>query len=154
MTNERFVSAQVCDDIRQEIGNKYSLIGCYGPLMYVNSFPTFLPKLCAFVRVYTPIHKPFSKMSIRVLREDKILAEIDIPSQSLEAFRKGKQPDGITFQIVGTAIVLSPLPVEEPCVLRLEVETEDELLNGGTFRIEKALDRPENPSLPAPHPTH
>lgn len=138
MTEERFISAQVCDDIRQEVGNKYSLIGCYGSSMLVNAFPVVLPKLCAFVRTYTAIDKPFSKLIIRVFRADQMLTEIEVPLQALASIRAAELPLGARFLIVGTAVVLSPFPVEEPCVLRLEVETEEGLLNGGMFRIEKS----------------
>ena len=35
MTQHRTVIAQFCDDVRQEIGNKFSLMGCYGTDLYV-----------------------------------------------------------------------------------------------------------------------
>jgi hypothetical protein len=47
MTAQRTVIAQFCDDVRQEIGNKFSLMGCYGSDLYVPAFPITLPKLCA-----------------------------------------------------------------------------------------------------------
>jgi hypothetical protein len=37
----------VCDDIRQEVGNESSLMGCYGVSMVLTDFPVVLPKLCA-----------------------------------------------------------------------------------------------------------
>ena len=46
MTENRTVIAQFCDDFRQEIGNKFSLMGCYGTDLYVPQFPITLPKLC------------------------------------------------------------------------------------------------------------
>jgi hypothetical protein len=39
MTAHRSVIAQFCDDVRQEIGNKFSLMGCYGSDLYVPAFP-------------------------------------------------------------------------------------------------------------------
>lgn len=35
-----------CDDIRQEVGNKVTLVGCYGNELQTNSLPTVLPKIC------------------------------------------------------------------------------------------------------------
>jgi len=35
-----------CDDIRQEIGNKVTLVGCYGDELYVPDFPAHIHKLC------------------------------------------------------------------------------------------------------------
>ena len=36
----------ICDDIRQEIGNKISLIGVYSKGIFVTKFPFTFPKLC------------------------------------------------------------------------------------------------------------
>ena len=36
----------ICDDIRQEIGNKLSFIGIYGPTLLVTKIPYVFPKLC------------------------------------------------------------------------------------------------------------
>jgi len=137
MVEGRYVSVQFCDDIRQEVGNKYSLIGCYGPSMLVGAFPVLLPKLCAFLRIYTPISRPFARVSMRILRGDQSLTEMEIPQQALENIRGGQQLQDATLIIVGSALVMSPFPVEEPTMLRVEVETEDGVLSGGKFRIEK-----------------
>ncbi len=52
---DRFVSSQFCDDVRHEIGGKYSLIGCYGGYLQVSPIPSVLPKLCAFLKAYTSV---------------------------------------------------------------------------------------------------
>ena len=36
----------LCDDIRQEVGNKVTLVGIYGNQIYVPKFPFTFPKLC------------------------------------------------------------------------------------------------------------
>lgn len=40
----------ICDDIRQEIGNKISLMGLYDDAVVVKRFPARLPKICIFQR--------------------------------------------------------------------------------------------------------
>jgi len=42
----KFEYAIICDDIRQEVGNKTSLIGIYGREIFVSRFPFSFPKLC------------------------------------------------------------------------------------------------------------
>lgn len=138
MSDERVVTVQFCDDIRQEIGNKYSLVGCYGPSMLLSAMPVVLPKLCAFVRIYTPIHRPFAKVSIRVLRGNHLLTEMEIPQDVLAGFGATEPFAGDSRVLIGSALTISPLVVEEACVLRIEVETDEDSLTGDTLRIERA----------------
>lgn len=42
----KFEYAIICDDIRQEIGNKVSYIGIYGSDIFVSKLPFTFPKLC------------------------------------------------------------------------------------------------------------
>lgn len=36
----------ICDDIREEVGNKITFVGTYGPDIYVSKLPFSFPKLC------------------------------------------------------------------------------------------------------------
>lgn len=138
MPEARYVTVQFCDDIRQEVGNKYSLVGCYGPSMLLSAMPVVLPKLCAFVRIYTPVNRPFAKLSIRVLRGDQLLTEMDIPQEVLASIRAVEHLPGEDAIIVGSGLAISPLAIEEPCMLRIEVDTDEGPLKGDTLRIERA----------------
>lgn len=42
----KFEYGIICDDIRQEIGNKHSFIGIYGSDIFVSKIPFVFPKLC------------------------------------------------------------------------------------------------------------
>lgn len=42
----------VCDDVRQEKGEKLTLVGCYGPSIFLNvAPPAVLPRLCFLFRI-------------------------------------------------------------------------------------------------------
>lgn len=41
----------LCDDVRQEIGNKTSLMGIYDKDIVFGDLPALLPKLCLYVRL-------------------------------------------------------------------------------------------------------
>lgn len=138
MPEARFVTVQFCDDIRQEVGNKYSLVGCYGPSMLLSVMPVVLPKLCAFVRIYTPVNRPFAKLSIHVLRGDQLLTEMEIPQEALSSIRATEHLAGENFVIVGSGLAIFPLAIEEPCMLRIEVETDEGPIKGDALRIERA----------------
>lgn len=138
MPEARYVTVQFCDDIRQEVGNKYSLVGCYGPSMLLSTLPVVLPKLCAFVRIYTPVDRPFAKLSIRVLRGDQLLTELEIPQEILASASSVEHLAGKNVAMVGSGLAISPLPIEEPCTLRIEVDTDEGPLQAETLRIERA----------------
>src|SRR4026209_733073 len=76
MTGHRIVIAQFCDDVRQEIGNKFSLMGCYGTDLYVPSFPFTLPWLCACVPVRRPRELPLQRLTLRLVRGGEVLSEL------------------------------------------------------------------------------
>ena len=46
----KFEYAIICDDIRQEIGNKLTFVGTYQDLIIVPKLPYTFPKLCFFVQ--------------------------------------------------------------------------------------------------------
>lgn len=137
MTEERFVTAQFCDDIRQEIGNKVSLMGCYGHSMVLGLLPTVLPRFCAHIKVYTPINRPFTKLSVRLMREEEVLGEMQFPQETLAVEKpKTYHIDHARWRTASAVITLSPFPIEKPCRLGVEADTEDGVLNGGSFWIE------------------
>lgn len=142
MLAERFISFQFCDDIRQEIGNKFSLIGCYGGIIEVDPIPSVMPKLCALVRVHTPIERPFSKLVVRILRDDTPVAEVVFPP---EAFvNESWKTPGARGHALRAMIVMAPFAVESPCDLRVEAETEEATLAGGRVWIRAAAPSVKN----------
>jgi hypothetical protein len=142
---ERFASSQFCDDIRQEVGGKFSLIGCYGTSIQIDPLPSVLPKLCVAVKVYTPLAKPFGKLTVRVLRGDAPLAELPFQVEAL-ALPTTKLPPDARWQVVGAMIVMSPFPVEAACTVRVEAETEEGTIACGTVWI-NGLPQPDlNPA--------
>ena len=136
MANDRFVSAEYCDDVRQEVGNKISLIGCYGTDMIVGALPAFLPKLCVVVKLRTPVDQPFGVGTIRLLRDDQSIAEM--PVDATVAGVSGR-PENATWQFLQAVIALSPFPIEAPCFLRVELEAEGEVILGPKLRIRASL---------------
>ncbi len=66
------------------------------------------------------------------------MTQVEIPQPWLSSIRDFEHRVDTTLMIVSSALVVSPFPVEEPCMLHLEVETEEGVLNGGAFSIEKA----------------
>src|SRR5690242_14693253 len=82
MTQERFLSAIFCDDVRREEGNKLSYMGVYGTDLLVPSFPIVLPKLCIALQMRTSPSPP-EEVVFKVLRDDEIIAERQIDVAAL-----------------------------------------------------------------------
>jgi hypothetical protein len=131
----RFISTQFCDDIRQEVGNKWSLIGCYGPTIQVDPMPSVLPKLCAMVKVCTMADRPFEKLAVRLVRDDKPVAEITFSPEGLSSSPIGAPPDA-ELRISLAMFVLSPFPVDAPFRLAVEAETEEGILSGAGIFVQ------------------
>lgn len=134
MNESRVVIAQFCDDIRHEVGNKYSLMGCYGGEMIIDKLPALLPKLCVQVRVLTPVDQPFTKLLIRAVLNGESIAEVDVPAQKMAQSYQASLSDAEQHVVVAI-IAISPLPVSEPCQLKIEAETEDDVLRGNSLSI-------------------
>jgi len=136
MPDRRIVVAQYCDDIRQEVANKISLIGCYGADMLVGKFPAVMPKFCALVRVMAPIAEPLSRFIVRLTRDGQPLAEmpVEISSSSNGLI----SPADARVQVISVAIVISPCTLEGPCVVRAEIDEAGEITAGTAIRVSLA----------------
>lgn len=138
MSESRIVIVQFCDDVRHEVGNKYSLMGCYADELIIDKLPTVLPKLAAQIRAITPIDNLFSKLIFRAKINDDIIAELNVDFNKL--------PDSIPVNselrryTVVAAMLFSALMIAEPCRLRIEAETEDGvIIPGSSLKIRERL---------------
>ena len=131
---DRFVHAIFCDDMRQEMGNKVSFMGCYQGELFVPFAPVALPKLCVFVTVSTPIERPLKSLTIRVDQGGNTIANIATPdadwAQSIPP-----APEDATRLLANVGVMLSPLAITEPGDIRVMVTTEEGEILGPRLRI-------------------
>lgn len=138
--NQRLVNALFCDDIRQEVGNKFSFVGCYQNVMVVQQFPVQLPKLCAYVTAFTPTSKPFERLVLRAKLNEDVVAELEMPvSEWLDKFNEKSATTELGRLATQAMIVLSPVIVTGPCKLYIEAETEAETILGSYLTIRAPL---------------
>ena len=148
----RYAHAIYCDDIRQELGSKLSLMGIYQGKMFVPSFPIVLSKLCVAVWAVTPIDRPFTKLTLRLLHGDKVVLEAPLPDEFLNTqgnLVETLDPVNPKTLTAHTAIQLSPLPIEGPVSLKLRIQTEQEELRAGGLEIELAAQEQLTGARPA-----
>ena len=134
--SNRLLVVQYCDDVRQEIGNKYSLMGCYSDELIVEALPTALPKLYAHIRAITPIDHPFEKLIVRAFLNDEAIGEHEIPSALMRNWWARAQlvSNGKLFSVV-SMMAFVPIAFNERSTLRVDAETEEESLNGSSLII-------------------
>lgn len=134
MTDDRSLAITFCDDVRQELGNKFSLMGVYSMSLNVSSFPATLPKLCVNAVVSTPRKRPLSKAVLRVFRDDTMLVELAAPDEALKQARNAAGGTSVRYTLTGV-IALVPLQLDGPCQLHVQVETDDETLIGDSLPV-------------------
>ncbi|MHB1092002.1 MAG: hypothetical protein ACYCZE_03860 [Thiobacillus sp.] len=104
--------------------------------MIIDKLPAVLPKLCAQIIVLTPFERPFDRLVLRAFINGDTLAELEMPVEAMKDSIKKKQLTSELGRLSMRALmVFSPLPVLEPCKVRIEAETEDGVIQGSILRI-------------------
>ena len=111
-----------CDDIRNEVGEKLSFIGCYNGTMFVaQKFPMTLPKFCAHVTLVTPSTQPYRSIVLKCYGpgEDRPLLEERLETPQMdeqeEIADKVQRVEVAPVSIVAAAsLVFSPLKIRQP----------------------------------------
>lgn len=149
----RFAHATYCDDIRQELGGKLTLVGVYGGSLLVPSFPVILPKLCLVLQIVTSADSPLKELKIRVRKDESIIAEGELEVGDLQAGFEAVATDSDETAaeadsrfIISAHFVFSPIKFDEPGAIRVRVETENGELKANALRIRQA--KPSDDDIP------
>lgn len=146
----RHIETIFCDDIRYEVGGKFSLIGIYSGGLLVNKFPVTLPKLCLLIKAVTPVEIPFVALKLCILIDNEILQEIDADDMQNTSETLSASPGNESHQHCHTAnfiLTFSPIHFEGPCMLRVRVQTGDDELRGLALKV--GLAPPADDSAPS-----
>lgn len=135
----RFAYSIFCDDIRNEVNNKVSLMGVIGSLMYVQEFPAMLPKLCAVVAASTPHDQPFRSISFKGTMDGNVIFELSMDESQLEQLRKNSVmvEDPVGFE-AKAMVILSPFHVAAQTKIKVTVVADGKELECGGLQISKA----------------
>lgn len=149
LAETRWVNVVWCDDIRQEVGNKPSLMGVYTGGLAVPSLPVTLPRLAAWINVQTPKNRPFERLNVRIQRNDteepvavieieEVLSAVALAaSQTVEA--PAAEPDQPSVMIMSFVVLLGALQLNQDTQwFKVFVETEDEILESFKLPINTA----------------
>lgn len=134
-----FGYAIFCDDIRQEVGNKVSIIGIYrGVASYGAEFPLTIPRFCIAVNWVQHREDEIKSIKLRVLFEDEseaetVVIEGDIPRDAFEQAPRDNAGDEMLHAFI--SIALSPLLVERQSKLKVRAYYGDEEYRLGSLRM-------------------
>jgi len=137
MEQGRYGHVVFCDDVRQEIGDKLTIVGTYvGELTIFGTFPAVLPKLCAVVWLNTPVFDPIkrAKFTLSGTPLGDIRKELDageIP-ENLPHF------EGATRMDIMVTLSITPCVINEAGTIMVDVETEAGILTIGKLKIRAA----------------
>lgn len=139
----RFLATIFCDDIRQEVGGKISLIGVYNGVMYVPQFPVTLPKLWLMASLTMPRKEPPKSLTIRVTKNDEPLADLDATPEYLEELANARDPvvsvpNDLQRVVTSQAqLCFAPLVIDKPTLLRVVATTDQGEVRGLGLQIQQ-----------------
>ena len=100
----------ICDDVREEKNNKFSLMGVYGHKMIFERLPARLPKLC-IVLMLEGVKEKFSK----------IIITLALPNNKPLVFERPGSPEGIIGKNLNYIVHFSPFNVKKIGEAKIEM---------------------------------
>jgi len=84
-----FGLTEFCDDIRDEVDGKKSLIGVYtGDLFVDRGFPAIIPQLAVYVTLVEPFDQSREPVTVKVFvpgeKADQVIVDVDLPVDRFE----------------------------------------------------------------------
>lgn len=137
---KRYAHAIYCDDIRNEIGGKMTLVGIYSGQLLAAAVPCTLPKLCLVLTLSTAKDEPFKSISITGKFSENEVFRMELAEEQIEEIRAQAgppKPDARHYSMQLMAI-LSPFQLEHAGKLSLEVLADGERLECAGLEMAEA----------------
>ncbi len=145
----RFVHVTYCEDVRVEGNGKQIYIGVFTSNMLVKEFPFSMPRLVLLVTAATPKAHPFGAVAIKVMLDDEELNRLDIPAHVLEESQQQAEVElnnqgysdvdsDSKIYSLNLKAALDGVTFEKPCLVRVWVEVDGEVLKAPALRVMQA----------------
>lgn len=128
------------DDIRQEVGNKLTIIGVYqgGGLTIHGTLPIVLPRLAIIAHLFCPVEKEIKSIKFGIkFNEDLLLPEMYVPDEVIANMRKKASS---TQDSAGAGIqvgqIIQPLEIKNPGEIKCYAEVDGELVKGNSLEVQ------------------
>lgn len=132
----RGARAIFCDDVRDEVSGKKTLVGVYDGCLDVSHAPIMIPQLHIYISIWTDISNPFKKAVGRLMFNEEVMIEESwLPSSEIEA-RPSQVGKGVK-SVLTRIIRISPFIVSGETNLRVRIETEDGEIRAGGLIVKE-----------------
>ena len=129
-----------CDDIREEVGGKYSLIGVYSDLLEVVSFPVVLPQL-AFAVTLWESPDDVAEVDLRITYKAEESEEYEVLRHMWPASAHGdcasdEEDDSLQVAEMQVFARLTQVPFNGPGRLKVRAYRSRDEIRLGTLRVQ------------------
>ncbi len=114
----------LCDDIREEAGNKSSLMGVYSDNLIFKSVPATLPKICLYIAL-GGVKRQFQNIHVRT----------KLPKSEPHSFELKAPPLINVGQNVSMGIVIAPFKVQAQGNALFEIRLDDDEKPSLTYKF-------------------
>ncbi len=134
----RSLQCVYCDDIRDEVGGKTTIVGWYGgePIGLPTEGALLIPALGIVGMLIMPLEPKYKSMKVELLQDKNVLQSVVMPDQ---VFNKMQEEATTSSSIFGRqariVIKMNNLQVGEPCTLRMRITIDDEELYSNGLRF-------------------
>ena len=136
MSMTRHLEVIFCDDIREEVGNKLSVMGVYSADLTVPVLPIVLNKLCVVVRAITNNSDPFESLTVSVFQGDDSAELITTGQIALPVSNPDSKESPL--QVVQLTFMLMPFQIDKETTIKVMATTEREELSSAGLRVHVA----------------
>lgn len=132
----RYTYSIICEDVRQELSGKSSLMGVFPGVMFFPRFPAMIQGMCILINVVTPADQPFKNVSIRGSHSGEDLFFMTMDEEVMERHSNSttKMPKK-RFDKIQAMAKLSHVLFEAPGTLEIEVIADGVLIPGPGFTV-------------------
>lgn len=141
---ERHLSVIFCDDVRIEVGNKFSFMGVYTGDYVIQGatagVPIAIPRLCVYATISTPLERPLRQFSLKVEHEGRVIMESGDLAPQPGAEDGAADPERaelfpISRQLVAVNFVVSPFIVSRPSAVIVTATADNEPFDPWALRV-------------------
>jgi hypothetical protein len=142
-----FGSTVFCDDIRQEVADKHSLMGVYQGILVLPELPAAIPKLGFFITIFEPRDIALARdfpIGVRILfpgnlDQPAMAAELaPFSAETKASLRRQQAPDDAdTTPLVRLPLILMMVPCYLPTagIVRVRADYKGDTIKLGSIRI-------------------
>ncbi|KTB97813.1 DUF6941 family protein [Pseudomonas sp. ICMP 10191] len=136
----RYAHAIFCDDIRQEVGGKTTMVGIYTGQLVASEIPCVLPKICLALSLVTPQKRKFEEICVTGSFNDVEIFKMELSKKQIESIvtQAPERTEPVSFYTVQLMAILTPFQIEKAGKLKLSVLADGKKLECGGLEIKHA----------------